>query len=144
MIPNDKSNLGWRILAELFLDEDEQRKVIKGSLSGKPIVELLSSQFVERQMRAIKLARAVRSQDATGEAVQDELRELVGENFANHVLQSLAQAEPPVAALDKKLPTILFTSFKGWIDRFKASLFVEWLPKDLVDDRGQLRAKDLK
>jgi hypothetical protein len=33
---------------------------------------------------------------------------------------------------------------KGWIDRFKASLFVEWLPKDLVEDRGQLRAKDLK
>jgi superfamily I DNA/RNA helicase len=205
LIPNDKSNLGWRILAELFLDEDEQRKIVKGSLSGKPIVELLSSQFVERLMRAIKLARAVRSQDATGEAVQDELRELLGETFANHVLQSLAQAEPPVAALDKKLPTILFTSFKGckglsaghvfivgvhdagmpkdnnkiddvevsqfivaltrtrkrchvlsndwvhaphgkkgWIDRFKASLFVEWLPKDLVEDRGQLRAKDLK
>lgn len=205
LIPNDKSNLGWRILAELFLDEHEQRKIVEGSMSGKPIVELLSSQFVEQQMRAIELARAVRSQDATGEAVQDELRNLVGEDFANQVLQSLAEAEPSVAALDKKLPAVLLTSFKGckglsaghvfivgvhdagmpkdnnniddveisqfivaltrtrkqchilsndwvhaprgkkgWIDPFKPSRFVEWLPKDLVEDRGQLRAKDLK
>jgi aconitase B len=48
-------------------------------------------------VRAIELARAVKSQDATGEAVQDELHELIGENLANQVLQSVAQVEAAVA-----------------------------------------------
>jgi superfamily I DNA/RNA helicase len=33
---------------------------------------------------------------------------------------------------------------KGFIQPFETSLFVNWIPKELVEDRGKLRAKNLK
>jgi superfamily I DNA/RNA helicase len=203
LIPNDKSNLGWRILAELFLDEDEVRKTVGRSMSDQPFIELLPSDFVEQQMRAVELARAVKSQGSTSEGMQKELNDLLGQGFANQVLQSLTEPNAPVATVDKNQPTILLTSFKGckglsaghvfivgvhdgglprdnkhvddveisqfvvaltrtrkqchilsndwvyspkgkkgWIDAFQPSICVDWIPKELIEDRGKLRAKD--
>jgi superfamily I DNA/RNA helicase len=206
LIPNEKSNLAWRILSELFLDEDQQRKIVEGSMSGTPIIELLPPEFVKRQMRAVELARAVKSQESNPEAVEDEMHGLVGEDFANPILESLTKTKPPTVAVDKKVPTILFTSFKGckglsaghvfmvgihdggmpkdnshihdveiaqfvvaltrtrkqchilsnewvyspkdkkgcWIPAFKKSIFVDWIPRELIEDRGKLSAKDFR
>ena len=119
--------------------------------------------------------------------------------------ETIATRRQPVPAIDKKLPTVLLTSFKGckglsaghvfivgvhdgcmpkdnrhvedveisqfivalartrkqchvlsndwlvaprdkkgWIPAFEASLFVNWIPRELVEDRGKLRAKDFK
>jgi hypothetical protein len=205
LIPNEKSNLGWRSLADLFLGEDEQRKAVEGSLTGKPIVELLPPDFVQCQMKALTLARAVKSQESTVEAVQTELTELLGPDFANQLTQSLTAAEATVAAPDKNLPTVLLTTFKGckglsaghvfivgvheagmpknnthiddveisqfvvaltrtrkqchilsndwvyspkgkkgeWLAAFQPSVFMNWIPKDLIEDHGKLRAKNL-
>jgi len=204
LIPNEKSNLAWRILSELFLGEDGQRKIVEGTMSGTPIIDLLPPEFVKRHMRAVELARAVKSQESSPKAVEHEMRELVGQDFANAIFESLTEIEPPTVAVDKKAPTILFTSFKGckglsaghvfivgvhdggmpkdnnqiddveiaqfvvaltrtrkqchilsndwvyspkgkkgvWINAFKPSIFVDWIPKDLIENRGKLKAKD--
>jgi superfamily I DNA/RNA helicase len=188
----------------LFLGEDGQRKIAEGSMSGTPIIDLLPPEFVKRHMRAVELARAVKSQESSPKAVEDEMRELVGQDFANAIFESLTEIEPPTVAVDKKVPTILFTSFKGckglsaghvfivgvhdggmpkdnnqiddveiaqfvvaltrtrkqchilsndwvyspkgkkgvWINAFKPSIFVDWIPKDLIENRGKLKAKD--
>jgi superfamily I DNA/RNA helicase len=204
LIPNEKSNLGWRILVELFLDQATQHKVIEDSLGGRPMVDLIPSGFVAQQMRVIELARSVRSKSSSAEDIESELRDLIGD-LTDPVLNFLSEAERPVPAIDKKLPIILLTSFKGckglsaghvfivgvhdgcmpkdnrhvddveisqfivaltrtrkqchilsndwlvaprgkkgWIPRFETSLFVDWIPKELVENRGQLRAQDLK
>jgi len=204
LIPNEKSNLGWRILVELFLDQATQHKVLEDSLSGRPMIDLVPSDLVVQQMRVIELARSVRSKSSSTEDVEGELRDLIGD-LTSPVLNLLSEAETPAPAIDKKLSTILLTSFKGckglsaghvfivgvhdgcmpkdnghvydveisqfvvaltrtrkqchilsndwlvaprgkkgWIPRFETSLFVDWIPKELVENRGQLRAQDLK
>jgi superfamily I DNA/RNA helicase len=203
LIPNDKSNLGWRILAELFLDEDEVRNMVERSMGDQPFIDLLRSAFVEEHMRAVELARAVKSQSSTSEEVQRELNDLLGKGFANQVLQSLTEPDSSVVTVDKNQPTILLTSYKGckglsagyvfivgvhdggmprdnkdvddveisqfvvaltrtrkqchilsndwvhspkgkkgWIDAFQPSIFLDWISKELIEDRGKLRAKD--
>ena len=82
-------------------------------MSDQPFIELLPSVFVEQQIRAVELARAVKSQSSTREVVQKELNELLGQGLANQVLQSLTEPNAPVATVDKNQPTILLTSFKG-------------------------------
>ena len=169
------------------------------------MIDLIPPDFVAQQMRAIELARSVRSKYLKAEAVEDELRDLIGGDLTGAVLNVLSEAETPVPAIDKKLPTVLLTSFKGckglsaghvfivgvhdgcmpkdnrhvedveisqfivaltrtrkqchvlsndwlvaprdkkgWIPAFEASLFVNWIPRELVEDRGKLRAKDFK
>jgi len=205
LIPNERSNLGWRILMELFLDEETQHRVVEGSLSGKPIIDLIPSDFVTRQMRVIELVQSVRSKYLSAQAVEDELRGLVGKDLATLVLNFIRETDTPVPKIDEKLPTILLTSFKGckglsaghvfivgvhnscmpndnrnledveisqfivaltrtrkqchilsndwrgapcdkkgFIPPFEASLFVNWIPRELVEDRGKLRAQDFK
>jgi ATP-dependent DNA helicase UvrD/PcrA len=205
LIPNDKSNLGWRILIELFLDEQTQRQIINASLSGKPLLDLVPTDFIKRQMRAIELARSVRSKESTFEDIGKEMKKVMGNEFASEISNFLQKADAPVPEIDRKLPTISLTSFKGckglsaghvlivgvhngcmpkdnnhisdveisqfvvaltrtrkqchilsndwwagprnskgWIARFETSLFLSWIPNELKEDRGNLRAKDLK
>lgn len=205
LIPNDKSNLGWRIMTELLMDEATRQDIIKESLNGKPLIELIPADFIKRQMRPIELARSVRSKELLFETVENEMKECLGNEFTGELSNFLQKADATLPQLDKKLATICLTTFKGckglsaghvfivgvhngcmpkdndrirdveisqfivaltrtrkrchilWNDwwagpvdrkgpvpRFEPSLLLNWIPKELVDDRGSLRSADLK
>ena len=205
LIPNDKSNLGWRILMELFLDEGVRQRMIKASLDGKMLIDLLPEGFIERHLRLIELARAVRSKEVPFADVTDEMNQSIGEEFTQQVSSFLEKSDVVVSEIDKELPTICLTTFKGckglsaghvfivgvhnecmpkdnghindveisqfivtltrtrkrchilsndwwagprnkkgWIPAFERSELINWIPKALIEDRGKLRAADLK
>jgi superfamily I DNA/RNA helicase len=207
LLSDEKSNLGWRILMELFLEEEKQRQLLKFSENGTAMVELLDPQFVSNHVRVVGVIRAMRSQEQTLEAVECELRKILDSQqlneIASHFLPKEAKEEK---VTDKNTPTILLTSFvgckglsaghvfivgandtdlmpkdpeqirdveisqfivaltrtrkqchvvsnnwfigprdkKGWIKRFQRSTFVSWIPEELVEERGNLGAKNFK
>jgi superfamily I DNA/RNA helicase len=205
LIPDDKSNLGWRILLDLFLDEPTQQNVIKASVGGKPLIDLLPADFVKRHMGMVELVRSVRTKGSLLTDVEAEMKRELGDRLASEVSDFLQKADAPAPAIDKKLPTICLTTFKGckglsaghvfmvgvhngcmpkdnnrvsdveisqfivaltrtrkqchilsndwwtaprnrkgWIPKFETSLFLTWIPNELKEDRGCLRAGDLK
>jgi superfamily I DNA/RNA helicase len=205
LVLNDKSNLGWRILLELFLDESTKQDLIKASARGKPLVDLLPVDFVKRHTGTIELVRSVRLKEALLADIEGEMKKKLGDRLATEVSDFLQKADAPNPVIDKKLPTICLTSFKGckglsaghvfmvgvhngcmpkdnnrvcdveisqfivaltrtrkqcqilsndwwraprnrkgWIPKFETSLFLTWIPNVLKEDRGCLRAGDLK
>lgn len=205
LIPDEKSNLGWRLLLELLLDEPTQREVITNSAGGKPIADLLPRDFVKKHMRIIELARSVQTEGLSFSEVESEIQSTVGDEGADAIQRVLLKPHPPRALVDKKLPTISLTSFKGckglsaghvfivgvhngcmpkdndhvtdveisqfivaltrtrkqchilsndwwttprnekgWVAPFEPSILLDWIPGRLKEDRGKLRAADLK
>jgi len=205
LVPNETSNLGWRILIDLFLESERQRKIIENSVNGSRIVDVLPRDFVARHMRVIELARSVRSKDSEFKNIAPELTELVGRELAGQLSGFLSRIEPSEAMIEKQLPTISLTTFKGskglsaghvfivgvhdecmpkhnghitdveisqflvaltrtrkqchilsndwwagprnkdgFIKKFDRSIFLDWIRRELVEDRGNLRAADLR
>ncbi|MDE3068179.1 MAG: hypothetical protein KGJ60_11590, partial [Verrucomicrobiota bacterium] len=59
LLRDGESNLGWRILAEVFFEEAEQKRIVMGSETGAKMKSLLTSNFVTAHLRAIDLVRAI-------------------------------------------------------------------------------------
>jgi superfamily I DNA/RNA helicase len=193
-------------MIELLMDEETRQNIIKKSSSGKPLIELIPSDFIKRHMRPIELARSVWSKELPFETVENEMKECLGNEFTGELLNFLQRADASLPQqVDKKLATICLTTFKGckglsaghvfivgvhngcmpkdndhirdveisqfivaltrtrkrchilWNDwwagpvdrkgrvpRFEPSLLLNWIPKELIDDRGNLRSADLK
>jgi ATP-dependent DNA helicase UvrD/PcrA len=207
LLSDEESNLGWRILIELFLEEEEQRRLLKSSENGTARVELLNPKFVANQARAVGMIRAMRSQEETLEAVECELgKSLDSEQLKEVVSHFLPKEAEEEAVTDKNAPTVLLTSFvgckglsaghvfivganntdsmpkdptqirdveisqfivaltrtrkqchivsnnwfigpkdkTGWIERLQRSIFVSWIPNELVEERGNHRAKNFE
>jgi len=205
LIPNETSNLGWRILIELFLDQEMRQRIIKASVDGKRLMDLVPEDFIERHLRLVNLARAVRSKDAPFADVADEMSCSLGKELTEQVSTFLEKSDAVAPLINKKLPTICLTTFKGckglsaghvfivgvhnecmpkdnghvndveisqfivaltrtrkrchilsndwwaaprnkkgWIPRFERSELINWIPMRLIEDRGELRAADLK
>lgn len=205
VIPNDKSNVGWRILMELCLDESMRQSIIKASVGGKMLVDLLPRDFIERHLRLIELARAVSSKEVAFAEIEGEMSRSLGKEFTQQLSTFLEKGDVVVPGIDEKLPTISLTTFKGckglsaghvfivgvhnecmpkdnghiddveisqfivaltrtrkrchilsndwwagprkkkgWIPPFERSELINWIPKRLIEDRGKLRAADLK
>jgi superfamily I DNA/RNA helicase len=152
------------------------------------------------------LIRAIQDQTQRVKAVKAELTKLLGNHAEVAIAFFTPKEEEEQPTIDKTLPTILLTSYKGckglsaghvfivgvhngsipkdagdikdveisqfivaltrtrkqchivsndwlvapvdrdgkYIPRFESSPFVRWIPKNLVEDRGKLAAKDLK
>jgi superfamily I DNA/RNA helicase len=112
LIQDDKSNLGWRILLDLFLDQKEQKRVIESSKKGVAIVTLLDPKFVANHLRATALIQAVRKQEQPISDVDAELRNILGEYF-NEIAVHFSPKKMEEVMADKTKPTILLTSFVG-------------------------------
>lgn len=206
LLRNEESNLGWRILAELFVERAALETLVASSEKGKPMVKLLAPGFVSKHTCGIELIRAIRDNTQPVKTVKAELTKLLGDHADMVIEHFIPKEEEEQSTIDRKLPTILLTSFKGckglsaghvfivgvhsgaipkdagdikdveisqfivaltrtrkqchivsndwlvapvdkngqYIPRFDPSPFVRWIPKNLVEDRGKLSAKDLK
>jgi superfamily I DNA/RNA helicase len=113
LLRNGESNLGWRILAELFFDEAEQKRLVKGSEKGIEMKKLLDSKFVANHLRAIELVRALQNKEQALSVVQDELKSILGVRYDEVVSHFSPKEDEEVADIDRAKPTILLTSFKG-------------------------------
>jgi superfamily I DNA/RNA helicase len=113
LLRNAKSNLGWRILAELFFDEAEQKRLVKDSETGVEMTKLLDSKFVADHLRAIKLVRALRNKEQELAGVQDKLKAILGAHYDEVASYFPPKEDEESADIDKAKPTILLTSFLG-------------------------------
>ena len=107
------SNLGWRILLELYFDEAEQKRVIESSEHDKSIASLLSPSFVADHRRMIGIVRAIRKGERQLADSEAELRTLLGEHFDQVATHFAPMEDQPEMEADKSKPTVLLTSFKG-------------------------------
>jgi superfamily I DNA/RNA helicase len=113
LLRDSNSNLGWRILLELFYDEVDERRVVESSEKGEQIVTLLDSKFVAAHLRAVELVRAIRREEQQLADVEVELRKILDASFDQIVAHFTPKDEALEVEIDKNRPTILLTSFKG-------------------------------
>jgi superfamily I DNA/RNA helicase len=206
LLRDERSNLGWRILIELFCDEKEQRRCVLASEDGTPMVDIVDSRFMDGHLRALDIARGFRSGEALSGELESELKRIVGDQLEDLVSAFTKSEDPAAMEIDTTRPTILLTSFKGckglsaghvfivganngsiptdaenvadievshfivaltrtrkqchvvsnrwlyspkdkdgrWSSSFDRSVFVSWIPAELIEDRGTLKAKDIE
>src|SRR6266540_2843320 len=113
LLRDSNSNLGWRILVELFFDEAEQKRVVESSEQGVAIVTLLNANFVANHLRAIDLFQAIEKEEQALSAVEPELRKLLRAHFDEVDLRFSPKEDEEEVEIDKAKPRILLTSFKG-------------------------------
>lgn len=113
LLKNDRSNLAWRILLELFFDEDEQGRVVTSSEKGDEIASLLPAEFVENHLRAIGLVRTLRKEEKPLSEMADELRNILGKQFEKVAARFSPKEAEEQTAKDKSKPSVLLTSFVG-------------------------------
>ena len=206
LLRDSKSNLGWRILVELFLDEAEQKRVVETSEQGVNIVPLLDAKFVANHLRAIELFQTIEKKEQALAAVEAELRITLAAHFDEAASRFSPKEDEEEAETDKTKPTILLTSFKGckglsaghvflvgvhngslpkaanaikdveiaqfivaltrtrkqchivsnewlvapknkkgeWVQKFQKSTLVAWIPAELAEDKGNIKAGSFK
>lgn len=207
LILKDKdSNLGWRILLELFYDPEEQKAILAKTRNGGPIVQLLEKNFVKTHTEAVELIRLLKDAgDITAELMR-ELKKAVGDGV-NTVLKHFSpNEEEEELEIDESKPSVLLTSYVGskglsaghvfiigahndsmpknpkkirdieisqfvvaltrtrkqchiisnrwlispkdkkgkWLPTFEKSVFISWIPPEIVEDRGGLKGADFK
>jgi superfamily I DNA/RNA helicase len=113
LLTNRRSNLAWRILAELFLDVNLVKDAMVKSTGGTAFVDLLDKHFVERHIHGLDLLIAIREGHELTKSQHSQLSEILSP-YATEVLAAFAP--PPITEkveTDTALPTVLLTSLKG-------------------------------
>jgi superfamily I DNA/RNA helicase len=113
LLRDPNANLGWRILVELFCDEEQQKRIVKASDNGVAIVTLLDPHLVANHLRGVELVRAIRTEEQQLSAVMDELKQILGTNYDHVALHFSPKQDEEPEAIDTTKPTILLTSFMG-------------------------------
>jgi hypothetical protein len=88
-------------MIELLMDEVTRQDIIKESVSGKPLIELIPADFIKRQMRPIELARSARSKELLFETVENEMKECLGNEFTAELSNFLQKADATLPSLIK-------------------------------------------
>lgn len=110
---NRGSNLGWRILAEVFLDVIQLQDAMAKSTGGIPFVDLLDKDFVDRHIHALDLLIAIREGYELTKSQHSELSKILTP-YAAEVLAAFAPpAKTEKVETDTTLPTVLLTSLRG-------------------------------
>jgi len=206
LLVNERSNLGWRIIAEFFLDENSLTDVIRASTAGVLMIDLLERGLVNSHLGVLDSIRKIREAAELSAAEEDGIKSMFGES-SEEVLNHFAPgAKQEPHKIDVTKPTILLTSLRGckglsaghvfivgahdgslprdsndvqdveiaqfivaltrtrkqchiisnrWlvapVDRKgnfltpnKPSRFISWIPKALIDNRGNFKASDFR
>jgi hypothetical protein len=111
---DQESNLGWRILSELFLDSNQLKNIIEKSYENEPIINLLEDDFVESHKSIIDTINTLDIEDENhGEILRDLMNKL-GEHFDSFIECFKEQNTSEEADLiDSDEPYILLTSYQG-------------------------------
>lgn len=206
LLEDANHNLGWRLLIDFYLKEDQIKKVIGESEKGKTISTLLDQQFVENQKKVLEIIKDIKKGDEITEEIETELESIVQSSKDEIINYFKPKEDEKVEEFDKTKPSILLTSFVGckglsagftfivganngsiprdheaiadvevsqflvaltrtrkqchiisnkWLvgaydsnGRFKSPFgktrFLQWIPSEFIDDKGELKAKDLK
>jgi superfamily I DNA/RNA helicase len=206
LLRDKESNLGWRILLELFYPPDRQKEILFKTTDGRPMIDLLENQFVQRHVDAIKVVQQIKHDDIVTPKQQRVLKKAAGNSTAEVVEHFSPSDEEEDRAVDDDEPSILLTSYVGskglsaghvfvigahngsmprdpkqikdieisqflvaltrtrkqchvisnqwlispknkhgqWLTRNEKSTFVSWIPKNLIEDRGTLKASTFK
>ncbi len=106
------SNLGWRIVAEFFLDTEELSSAIRKSTKGIPMSEILEEIFVLKHKRIVEIIRNSFLALAFSKEDRTEIESIIGDSV-NDVEAFFFPPEKKEFVIDKTKPSILLTSFKG-------------------------------
>ncbi len=205
LMRNERSNLGWRTIAEIFSDAETLKDVVVKSTGGIAFIDLLDPSFVKGHLRALDLLRTAYD----GTTLSTKQKADLGLILGLHSDDVLTRFSPPAiiakTAIDTSKPTILLTSFMGckglsaghvlivgahdggipriparikdveisqfivaltrtkkqchivsnkwliapvakgvYVRPYVMSRLVRWIPAELIEDRGTLKAADLK
>lgn len=113
LVSDKPANLGWRILAELFLPAADFKKALETSLEGNPMVELLPRALVDQYIRAVDLIRLILEGKTTLAKCEVELRAILKADYEKIVVHFFPPEEAPESEADKAKPSILLTSLVG-------------------------------
>jgi len=110
---NIKSNLGWRILIDFLMRNDEIKNIIEKTIDDTPMNELLSKMFIEQQTEIISIIAKFNKHDEDNDLLLTELGALVNINLLEEIKARFLPPEEPEIILDKTQPSILLTSYQG-------------------------------
>ncbi len=113
LLANERSNLGWRIIGEFFLDETALADVIRASTSGNAMIDLLDGGLVNSHLGILDLIRKL----GEGENLTPEepaIVESILTQFAEEVTDHFSPGEKvELPKVDSNKATVLLTSFRG-------------------------------
>lgn len=197
-------NLGWRLLIDFYLNEDEIKKLIVESEKGKNIVDCLEPKFVGEHKKVVEIIKQIKNGDELSKDLDDKLEKIV-ESIKLKILDYFKPKEDDEKQeYDKSKPSILLTSFVGckglsagltfiigvnngsiphdpnnisdveisqflvamtrtrkqchiisnkwynspvnkgrYIKPFEKSKFLKWISSEFIEDKGELKAKDI-
>lgn len=135
LLRDDKPNLGWRILIEVFQGQEKQEEVVSASEGGIAIRDALDTEFVTAHLLATDIIKRLQNEEAEERDAEKELKGIIGEH-CQEVLAFFAKGEEAVdEEMDTTKPTILLTSFLGCKGLSAGHVFIvgannDSIPKD--------------
>jgi len=114
LMRDEFSNLGWRIIAELSLDESTLIKVIAETENNVKIIDLLPIDIVNRQKAILELITSISKEDTFKDHYLKKLKKISPENL-DELIEAFKYKEKiqELENIDKTKPSILLTSYKG-------------------------------
>ena len=109
LLRNERSNLGWRVLAACDLRLPLLRAAIIASAEGTAFASLLPEEFIRKHVEVLELIRS----QALGEEEQARLGALLADKDPSVIARFFPSPEAEQPAVDSSQPTILLSSFEG-------------------------------
>ncbi|QRN82723.1 ATP-dependent helicase [Chloroflexota bacterium] len=132
IIRKPESNIGWRIIASIMLDQDELESVIERSRDFTPMINLLPADIVNLNVSILEL---LKSESLDLDILNDKI-EGINEDFnpiINYFYPPEAEDElEDESAPDNSEPLIMFTSFEGCKGLSASHVFIVGLNKGIV------------
>lgn len=97
LIANQNDNLGWRVIAKALMPPGDFAKILtEGATTGKPLVEIISKDFVKQIQVTVKNVKKLRGDKAADVSEEDrnQLLALLGYNPRAESLAWLAETLP--------------------------------------------------
>jgi superfamily I DNA/RNA helicase len=108
-----KSNLGWRIVTNFLMKNNEIKSIVEKTVDGLSMIELLPKEFIGQQTKIISIIAKFNKKGEDNNLLVTELAKLVDENLLKEIkARFLPEAEVEVIP-DKTQPSILLTSYQG-------------------------------
>jgi len=90
-----KSNLGWRILIDFLMRNDEIKSIIERTIDETPMIELLPKKFIEHQTEIISIIAKFNKHDEDNDLLLTELGALVNINLLEEIKARFLPPEEP-------------------------------------------------
>jgi len=120
LLTDDRSNLGWRVVAGIDLAKSDLVNAIKSSRDYSPFIDHLPGEFVARHSEVLTILRVdeLRDEDI------DALESLLGETSVSLVNDFFSVDAPEEVEEDRDQPTVLLSSFEGCKGLSAAHVFI--------------------